>query len=187
LRELLESKGILTEVEPKLKAIEKEMEIYRDQLLHASVPGLTIGVMLHGAEKILEELREATNKGSDIARIKSLVDHLYRAMRPVTNLLKNPSISKISASVLIKEAIFSTELRLKRHEIKLINGLDSGCIDFRLQGSKQMLIATITNLIDNSIHWLDIKDPKQKFIYLGTSPELKGGNAIVLAKTGPGF
>lgn len=187
LRAILDDKGVLADVESKLKAVEKEMEIYRDQLLHAAVPGLTIGVMLHGAEKILEELREATRKGSDNTRIKELVDRLYRAMRPVTNLLKNPGTAKTSAGILVKEAIFSTELRLKRHGISLVNGMDTGCPDFKMQGSKQMLIASITNLIDNSIHWLEMKNPKQKLLYIGTTNDLEGGPAIVVADNGPGF
>ena len=43
IREVLERKGVLAEVEPKLKAAEKEMEIYRDQLLHAAVPASLLG------------------------------------------------------------------------------------------------------------------------------------------------
>ncbi len=193
VRDTLERKGVLPEVEDKLKAVEKEMEVYRDQLLHAAVPGLTIGAMLHGAEKILEELREATRKGAAaIDRIRDLVDRLYRALRPVTNLLKNPGTAKTSAGILIKEAIFSTELRLKRHGITLINGMDAGCPDFKVQGSKQMLIASITNLIDNSIHWLEIKWPenknqRKKLLYVGTTGDLEGGRAIVVADNGPGF
>lgn len=70
IREVLERKGILAEVEPVLKATERELELYKDQLLHAAVPGLTIGMMLHGAEKILEELRAACNKGASQERIK---------------------------------------------------------------------------------------------------------------------
>jgi hypothetical protein len=73
VREVLERKGVLADVEPKLKAAEKEMEIYRDQLLHAAVPGLTIGMMLHGAEKILDELRAATSRGASADRIRELV------------------------------------------------------------------------------------------------------------------
>ncbi|SHH00631.1 Signal transduction histidine kinase [Bradyrhizobium erythrophlei] len=187
VREVLERKGVLAEVEPRLREAEKEMEIYRDQLLHAAVPGLSIGMMLHGAEKILDELRAATNKGASAEKIKGLVEQLYRAMRPVTNLLKNPTPGKTSASVLIKEAIFSAEFRLKRHHIILINGMDKGCLDFRVEGSKQMLIASINNLIDNSIHWLETRDPKQKYIYIGTTKEIEEGPAIVVGDNGPGF
>ncbi|MET4385642.1 signal transduction histidine kinase [Bradyrhizobium sp. F1.4.3] len=188
VREVLERKGVLAEVEPKLKAAEKEMEIYRDQLLHAAVPGLTIGMMLHGAEKILDELRAATNRaGADPNRIRELVDRLYRAMRPVTNLLKNPNPGKTSASALIKEAIFSAEIRLQRHHITLINGMEKNCSDFPVRGSKQMLVASITNLIDNSIHWLETKDPKQKYLYIGTTEDIEEGPAIVVGDNGPGF
>jgi signal transduction histidine kinase len=187
LREVLSSKGVLAQVEPTLKKVEAELEIYRDQLLHAAVPGLTMGIMLHGAEKLLEELREAARLRVDPARIRELVDLLYRAMRPVTNLLKNPGVTKTSASALIREAIFSSELRLRRHEIALVNGLDSGCPDFRVQASKQMLVASITNLLDNSIHWVDIKNPPRKLIYIGTTNDLEGGPALVVADNGPGF
>lgn len=187
LRETLEKKGVLAEVEPKLKAVEKEMELYRDQLLHAAVPGLTIGIMLHGAEKILDELRIAAKDKFDFERTRELVDKLYRAMRPVTNMLKNPGTAKSSAAQLIKEALFSTELRLKRHGITLVNGMDSGNPDFNLQGSKQMLIASITNLVDNSIHWLEMKNSPTKLLYIGTTNDIEGGPAIVVADNGPGF
>jgi signal transduction histidine kinase len=187
LRETLAQKGILREVEPRLKEVEKELEIYRDQLLHAAVPGLSMGIMLHGAEKILEELREAARSDTNSARIKELVDRLYRAMRPVTNLLKNPGVAKTTAINLIKEAIFSTELRLKRHAIRLIDGTGKGCRDFRIEGSKQMLVASITNLIDNSIHWLEVKNPSEKLLYISTTEDLDGGLAIVVADNGPGF
>lgn len=187
LRDVLEEKGVLKEVESTLKAAEKELEIYRDQLLHAAVPGLTLGIMLHGVEKIVDELRAASARSVDPERIRGLVDRLYRAMRPVTNLLKNPNPGKTSAGALIKEAIFSVEIRLKRHGITLINGMDRGTRDFPVQGSKQMLIASITNLIDNSIHWLEAKSPKQKLLYIGTSRELEDGPAIIVADNGPGF
>jgi signal transduction histidine kinase len=187
IRDILERKGILAEFEPALKTAEREMEMYRDQLLHAAVPGLTIGMMLHGAEKILDELRAATQKDVSNARVRELVDRLYRAMRPVTNLLKNPTPGKTSASALIKEAIFSAEIRLQRHKVKLINGLEENDLDFPVQGSKQMLVASITNLIDNSIHWLESRDPKQKYLYIGTSDDLEGGKAIVVGDNGPGF
>lgn len=187
LRETLSAKGLLREVEPILKKVESELEIYRDQLLHAAVPGLSIGIMLHGAEKILEELREAARTNAGASTIRELIDRLYRAMRPVTSLLKNPGVARTSADSLIREAIFSTELRLRRHGIRLLNGMETGCEGFRVEGSKQMLVASITNLIDNSIHWLEVKSPPRKLLYLGTTNELEGGPAIVVADNGPGF
>ena len=186
LREVLEQKGILREVEPRLREVEHEMEVYRDQLLHAAVPGLTLGVMLHGAEKLLDELRVAVKRRAPSSRIGELVDRLYRAMRPVTNLLKNRAVAKTTAKALIREAIFSVELRLKRHKIDLIDDFNDRS-DFNIRGSKQMLVASITNLFDNSIHWLESKNPTHKRVYIGTTEELDGGPCIVVADNGPGF
>ena len=187
LRAALADKGVLPQVEAELKKVETEMEIYQNQLLHAAVPGLSMGMMLHGAEKILEELREAVRTEAGSRKGRELVDRLYRAMRPITNLLKNPGLATTSASNLIKEAMFSTELRLKRHKIKRIVDSELGCPDFKVECSKQMLVAAITNLIDNSIHWLRIKNPLEKKIYIGLSTEIEGGPAIVVADNGPGF
>ncbi len=187
LRAALDEKGVLKQVEPMLKAVEQEFEIYRDQLLHAAVPGLSLGIMLHGAEKILDELRAATRRNVEPERVKELVDRLYRAMRPVTNLLKNPGVAKTSALNLIKEAVFSTEIRLKRHGIELLDGTKNGCVDFKVEGSKQMLIASLTNLVDNAIHWLEVKNPSKKQLLITTTNDLEGGPAIVVADNGSGF
>lgn len=187
LRQALSERGILAEVEPRLKEVERELEVYRDQLLHAAVPGLTIGIMLHGAEKLLDELRLAAKAKGATPRISELVERLYRAMRPVTNLLKNPGVTQTTAVQLIKDAVFSTELRLKRHGVQLVNGVESGCSDFKLRGSRQMLVAAIANLIDNSIHWLEVKQPPHKLLYVSTTTDLDGEPAIIVADNGPGF
>jgi C4-dicarboxylate-specific signal transduction histidine kinase len=50
-----------------------------------------------------------------------------------------------------------------------------------------MLVASIVNLIDNSIHWLEIKNPSQKLLYIGTGTDFEDGCAIVVADNGPGF
>jgi C4-dicarboxylate-specific signal transduction histidine kinase len=43
------------------------------------------------------------------------------------------------------------------------------------------------NLIDNSIYWLENKGDPVKRIYIGTTTELDGGPALVVADNGPGF
>ena len=43
------------------------------------------------------------------------------------------------------------------------------------------------NLIDNSIWWLKVKGGKKKRIFMGTTRDLPGGPALVIADSGPGF
>ena len=45
----------------------------------------------------------------------------------------------------------------------------------------------VANLIDNSIHWLESRAPREKLLYIGTTRELEDGPAIVVADNGPGF
>jgi C4-dicarboxylate-specific signal transduction histidine kinase len=52
---------------------------------------------------------------------------------------------------------------------------------------RRLIIATLMNLIDNSIWWLDNKGAKDKRIYVGTSAEDLGAPAILVADNGPGF
>ena len=67
--------------------------------------------------------------------------------------------------------------------------MEDGCPDFKLEGSKQMLSASITNLIDNSIHWLESKNPTQqvRLHRNDSAKDLEDGPAIVVADNGPGF
>lgn len=62
--------------------------------------------------------------------------------------------------------------------------------DFTAKCSRRLVISTIVNILDNSIWWLDNKwggQPNKKKIYIGTTNDLSGGPAIVIADNGPGF
>ncbi len=48
-------------------------------------------------------------------------------------------------------------------------------------------MAALSNLVDNSIYWLDVRNPQKKLLYLGTTYELNGLPAIIVADNGPGF
>lgn len=185
LRETLERKGMLSEVEPQLRSLERELEVYREQLLHAAVPGLTIGMMLHDAEKIVDELLVAVRGEIEAERVKRLVNGLYRAMRPISALLKEPATAILSAQTVIEEAVFSTELRLRRHDIRRVRGSEDR--DFKIRGSRQMLIASVTNLIDNSIHWLEVRRPTEKLLFVGVAQGDQGRPMIVVCDNGSGF
>ena len=89
---------------------------------------------------------------------------------------------------MIRRAVSNVELRLKVHGIEA--KIEASDDDFMVKCSLRLIVSTIMNLIDNSIYWLDtIPDGRvaKKRIYIGTSNDLKGGPAIVIADNGPGF
>lgn len=52
-----------------------------------------------------------------------------------------------------------------------------------------MLTATLTNLVDNAIHWIKVigeEDIDKRCIWVGPSHDLEGP-AIIVADSGPGF
>ena len=91
------------------------------------------------------------------------------------------------ASRLVRQSLFNTEYRLKYHSIRVVNGFATRGKDFEIRCTRRLLIATLMNLIDNSIYWLDQKKPHDATVYIGPSREFSEGPAIVFADNGPGF
>lgn len=62
--------------------------------------------------------------------------------------------------------------------------------DFEAKVSFGMLLGALSNLVDNSIYWLQVRWPKERAkraIYIGTSDYYEEGPAIVFADNGPGL
>jgi nitrogen fixation/metabolism regulation signal transduction histidine kinase len=114
--------------------------------------------------------------------------HLAELVEGFAALARRSGASREKASSMISQALFNTELRLKIHKINAMVGDQQG--DFEVKCSRRLVISTLMNLIDNSMWWLDNKwgtSENKKRIYIGTSKELSGGPAIVMADNGPGF
>ena len=187
LRESIKDSKELEKIEPHIQKLEKEVERYTQVLMKAAVPGMAFGSMIHNVEKKLSELRSAVRIGAGIGVIKSMVEDLHNAMSPVTILLKNAGMKRTKASWLIRQALASARYRFDAHKIEFINGLEHGDEDFVIEGPIQVLVGAITNLISNAIHWIEIGKPRNRKFYIGTTLDLQGGPAIIVADSGPGF
>jgi C4-dicarboxylate-specific signal transduction histidine kinase len=120
-------------------------------------------------------------------RIRTLAKHLADMVQGFASLIRRTGIAKDKASSMIRRAKENLELRLRVHKIE---ATITTTHDFSVRCTVRLIISTIMNLIDNSIYWLDSIPPvhdTKKRIYLGTTNELSGGPAIVIADNGPGF
>lgn len=187
LRGEVEKRGLARELGGYLDRIERQFSDVRERLLTAAGPGLTLTVVVHEVEKIVKELLAALKKGVDRTRITSLVQHLAEMIDGLAYLARKSGSSKEKASVLIRQSVFNTEYRLAAHGIDTIHGLDARCKDFTVDCSRRLIVATLMNLIDNSIYWLEYKAAKPKRLYIGMTLDLEGGPAIVVADSGTGF
>ena len=188
LREALDKRGVLPEVEKKLIKVEKQLEQYRETMVRAAVPGLTFGVMIHGAEKLLNELVKVARTSSDIKRIRVLIEQLNQTVFRIGNLLRGSGSKVEKASALVEQAFFNAEFRFESHHIERVNGMKLGNPDFAVKVSRRLIMGTLNNLIDNSIYWLKFNKPTvKKRIFVGTSNDIEGGPCLIVADTGPGF
>jgi signal transduction histidine kinase len=188
LRELVERKKLTKELGAYMDRIEADFVLIRDRFLTSASAGLSLSVVIHEVEKGVAELVKAVENEQASPRVKRLAKHLADLVEGFGALIRRSGVSREKADSMITQALFNTELRLKLHGISTM--VDNRQGDFEIKCSRRLIISTLMNLIDNSIWWLDNKwgqVENKKRIYIGTSRELSGGPAIVVADNGPGF
>ena len=188
VRELVEKKSLTHDLGPYLDRIEEDYIVIRDRFLTSASAGLSLSVVIHEVEKGVKELTLAVKEDEASPRIQRLAKHLADLVEGFAALIRRSGMSYEKASSLVAKALFNTQLRLRVHHIEAIVNTDH--YDFEAKCSRRLTISTLMNLIDNSIYWLDNKwgvGGEKKQIYIGTSNELSGGPAIVVADNGPGF
>jgi signal transduction histidine kinase len=189
LRKIIEHKGLRKELGPIIDRIESDFLAIRDRFLTSASAGLSLTIVIHEVEKGIDELARAVKREQASPRVMKLAIHLAELIEGLGSLARRSGVSPEKASTLIRLATFNTELRLAAHGVKLTFDLPA---DFEAKCSRRLVIATLMNLIDNSIWWLDNKWGMdqlagKKKIHIGVSDELQGGPAIVIADNGPGF
>ena len=187
LREGLQRRGLSDELGPLVDMVEREYEAVRDRLLTAAGAGLSLTVVIHEVEKGIQELNKAVDRDVSVSRVRELAKHLSELVDGLTYLTRRSGRKIEKASDLVRQALFNTEYRLKYHNIRGVSGFKGGGGDFRVRCTRRLIIATLMNLIDNSIYWLDQKGGRNKRLYIGPSFDLPGGPAIIVADSGPGF
>ena len=187
LRTELRKRALDGELGEYVNRIERQFQDVREQLLTAAGPGLTMSVVVHEVEKGISGLVDAIRRNAPIDHLAALADHLAELVDGLTYLTRRSGRRKEHASILIRQAFFNTGFRLRAHHIVSVNGADSGDRDFSIRCTRRMIIASLMNLIDNSIYWLVNKGHPDRRIYIGPTDSLKGGPALVIADNGPGF
>ena len=190
LRAALQQRDLLGELSQYIDRLEREYIAVRDRLLTSAGAGLSLAIVIHEVEKGIGELKLAVERDATGDRVRELANHLSELVDGLTYLTRRSGRSTERASRLVRQALFNTEYRLRYHGIEVLNLFesDSGATeDFEVRCTRRLLIATLMNLIDNSIYWIDQKKPSRGIAYFGPSSEFPEGPAIVVADNGPGF
>ncbi|HEV2495016.1 MAG TPA: sensor histidine kinase [Terriglobia bacterium] len=189
LRARIDEEGLGKELGAYLDRIEEDYTAIRDRFLLSASAGLSLMVVIHEVDKAIQELVRAVHKEKASPRVIALAKHIADLIEGLGALARSSEKKREEASHLIHLAMFNTELRMAAHDIKVTANVDR---DFVAPCSARLIVSTLMNLLDNSIYWLENRwhgsDARgAKRIYIGTSDELPGGAAIIVADNGSGF
>ena len=188
LRDEVKKRGLEKPLMRYVDRIETQYRDVLDRLLVAAGAGLNLAAVMHEIEKGIASLYEAISRGDNQKRLVILAKRLSNMVDGLNWLTKKSGKSNVKASTLIAQAILNSEFRFRGHGIKIFNGIeDYDDPDLEVKCSRRLIMTVLSNLIDNSIYWLDIKGSENKLLYLGTTYELNGLPVIVVADNGPGL
>ncbi|MHA1423853.1 MAG: ATP-binding protein [Candidatus Thorarchaeota archaeon] len=188
IRKELKKKGLQNEFKELLDKLERRYKITLDQLLTTAGAGLSFFVLVHEMDRLIGSLRNAIKRGIEKEKLEVLTTDLFRFMRGIRQIIERRKIQEEKAGELIERAVSIYEHRFRFHNIEFVNGIKAlGCPDFKVKCNRAQIIMALTNLIDNSIYWLGVKNPKTKKIYIGTYLEESNKFTIVISDNGPGF
>lgn len=191
LREKVGKEKLYPKLGKYVEKVEKTYKETKETLLNALGSGMGLTLVFHELERGVKGVTNAFEHGVEGERIRQMLDDLVKLMEGAAFLVRSSKKEEVSASRLVKLALFSMGSRFQVHKIELVNGFEGqGNWDFKFSGSRRMLLAALANVLDNAIYWLSNKsddgDGWKPKVYIGPSNDL-GGEAIIIADNGPGF
>ena len=151
--------------------------------------------MFHEVEREVRYLNQSlTNGDINVSGIKDRVKSLILLMENFAPIVKQNKKLKITASQLIERVRQIHDTRFKYHDIIFSSPvLTKENADFKIEGPGNLLLSSLSNIIDNAIYWVKVQSELtsdktyRKAIYVGSDVDSFDGPAILIADTGTGF
>jgi signal transduction histidine kinase len=193
LIEKLREKKLEKELSPLLKRVQKDYNDMRDVMLNSGMSGINLGIVFHEVDREMKFISADLENNISIENIKDRVKNLIQLLENFSPILKQNKNIVIAASKLVERAKQVNNPRFGYHKVIFSSPLLSGEVeDFQIKGPGNLLLSSVSNIIDNSIYWVSCKKELEstKFkggIYVSTDMNTFSGPAIIIADNGPGF
>lgn len=153
-KEVRES-AIKSQLNKYLDKIEIDYKRVTNNLLKAAGAGLSMSVVVHEVEKIVFEVVRVLESEKGSERTLKLVKHLASLIDGYSEIIRTSSRRVEDIKEVVEQALFNTEFRLASHGIKVVREFDNFIGPSAAKISRNLLIGSLMNIIDNSIYWLD--------------------------------
>jgi anti-sigma regulatory factor (Ser/Thr protein kinase) len=171
-----------------IKSIEKDYEFITEIYTRTSSAGLSLGIVIHEVEKIINELVVAVDKLPTDAHIKSLVSILHKTISDYAAIIKRSPKVKEDLIEIVDQSLSNIQYRIKAHNIDVIRRYqDHKNINTTVRCNANLIISTIINLIDNTIYWQNYAYTEAKKVFIDIIEEPAEYISILIADNGPGF
>jgi len=186
---------IANSINDQLDNIEQDYLEIQEILLTSAGAGLTLSVGMHEVHKIIDALVAAVLSEEIPDSVLDLINHLDNLIKNYSDILKQSDSEEINLKTVIKGGFFNNSYRLADHKITILDNYKAFSGNSNAKCSKRLILGAITNIIDNSIYWLEKKYKKIKDIDKSYSKKIfvdilqitDETIGIIIADNGPGF
>jgi len=183
----VKEKELKKEITRYLDRIETDYENMKEILLRSAGAGLSLSIVIHEIEKMIDELKKTVEHEKVSDRIIKLVQHLSRLIEGYTLIIRKSKTKMWDLKKLIDQTIFNMQYRAKVHEIEVIKDYEKKPEKFGVDCARNLVINSIMNILDNSIWWLEYAKIKDKKIFIKISKYIPEHISIIIADNGFGF
>lgn len=186
--------GLEKEMSNKVNQIESDYLQMREVTLSSGIAGINLAVIFHEVERGVDDLNESIRKSDNYEILLKRAEHLAELLEGFAPLLRRNEQKNFKIKALVQKVLKLTEHRFEHHNVSISCPILTGeSDDFEVTAPFGLLQATLTNLLDNCIHWTKLQAEKQGDKY---TPALrvdtllnwfKEGPALVIMDNGPGF
>lgn len=194
IRRTITKHGLEQEMGNKVNQIESDYLQMREVTLSSGIAGINLAVIFHEVERGVEDLNESIRRTDDYDTLRKRAEHLAELLEGFAPLLRRNEQKTFNIKALTQKIVTLNQHRFEHHKIAIscpVNNDESE--NFEVTAPFGLLQATLTNLIDNSIHWTSLKAEKENNEYI---PAIRidslpnwftEGPALVVMDNGPGF
>ena len=181
---------VITKLVDKVESRVREMQ---DTLLRPGATQMHVATLFHEVEHGVRALNTAIRRGEPIEKLQQRSGSLIELLDSFANFFRKTPETQVRVSDLVRTVCQLNADRFDRHRIILSTPAVTGeARDFELRVPRNIVMGAISNVLDNSIYWLDQRWPSdmrksRRAVIVTTSDYFDEGPALILADNGPGY
>ena len=173
--------------------IDKRIADMQDTLLRPGATQMHVATLFHEVEHGIRALSAAIRRGESPQKLEERSNALVELLDSFSNFFRKTPETDLNILELVESVLKINSARFIRHNVLVSFPLKTGEVsNFQIRAPKNIVMGALSNVIDNSIYWLDQKwsdsaSKKSRAIQISTSNYFAEGPALVVADNGPGY